>query len=269
VTARAEGTSRHYRFSGGAAGSERLWPIVREELLNADGTRHDLERVKSVIAERRSRSKAFFSSAAGEWERLRGELFGPRTELHGLLALLNADWTVGDLGCGTGGLAALVAPFVRRVVAVDDSAAMLEAARQRLHGSDNVDLREGALEALPVEDGALDVALLFLVLHHVSEPVGVLREVRRTVGAGGRLVIVDMMAHQREELRAEMGHVWLGFRPQQLTGWLEEAGMTATRQMPLPAHPGATGPTLFVATAKVPAARPAGDQFSKLESVTP
>jgi len=49
-----------------------------------------------------------------------------------LLALLDPTWVVGDLGCGTGQVSEALAPFVGRVVAVDTSGQMLEAARARL-----------------------------------------------------------------------------------------------------------------------------------------
>ena len=81
-------------------------------------------------------------SAAGQWDRLRRELFGERFDLAALAGLLDDDWVVGDLGCGTGQIAAALAPFVRRVIAVDSSRAMLQAARQRLGALDNVELRQ-------------------------------------------------------------------------------------------------------------------------------
>ena len=83
--------------------------------------------MKGVLAERQTRSQAYFASSAGQWDRVRTELFGARTELFSLVGLLDADAVVGDLGCGTGQLAEVMAPFVRQVVAVDESAAMLKA----------------------------------------------------------------------------------------------------------------------------------------------
>ena len=52
--------------------------------------------------------------------------------LHALLGLLDPASVVGDLGCGTGQLSALVAPHVAQVIAVDSSPDMLHAARRRL-----------------------------------------------------------------------------------------------------------------------------------------
>jgi ArsR family transcriptional regulator len=180
---------------------------------------------------------------------MRAELFGRRSDLLALLGIFEADWTVGDLGCGTGEVAGTVAPFVKRVVAVDSSRAMLAAARKRLAGVPNVELRQGDLDGLPVDKGELDVALLFHVLQYVIEPATALRAVRRTLAPDGRAVLLDMMPHERDEYRQQMGHVWHGFSRDQLSGWLEEAGFTAVRYTELPPDPQAKGPSLFVATA--------------------
>lgn len=255
VTSRAEGTSRRYRMSADRLEptARRLWTLVREAVSTLAAAEQDGQRLRSVLAQRSTRSQEFFSTAAGQWDRLREELFGRRADLLGLLGLLDPAWTVGDLGCGTGQVSASLAPFVRRVVAVDSSAAMLGAARGRLAGIETVELRAGELEALPVDDGELDAALLFLVLHYVAEPAAALAEARRALKPGGVLLVVDMAPHDREDYRQAMGHVWLGFGPDQLDGWMRDAGFGEVRYVPLPADPAAKGPTLFAARGAVPA----------------
>ena len=126
---------------------------------------------------------------------------------------------------------------------------MLEAARRRLARFDNVEFRESELERLPIEDGRLDAAILFLALHHVPDPGRVVREARRVTKAGGRLLIVDMLPHDRDDYRRRMGHVWLGFSPDRISSELAAAGFEDAALQPLPADPEAKGPTLFVATA--------------------
>ena len=255
VASRAEGTSRYYRLAGELdPGAGRLWAVVRESLTESVEAGQDEERALDVLARRRTRSQEFFSTAAGQWDSVRAELFGARPELPALLALLDPAWVVGDLGCGTGQLAETVAPYVRRVVAVDESADMLAAARSRLAVAEErtgsrIELRRGRLEALPVEDGALDVAVLSLVLHYVPRPERALAEARRVLRPGGRVLVVDMAAHGRAEYRERMGHLWQGFDEAELGGWLEDAGFEAARHRQLPADPEARGPLLFVATA--------------------
>jgi ArsR family transcriptional regulator len=252
VSARAEGTSRRYRMPADRLDAEarQLWQLVRREVAELAGAAQDAERLRSVLAQRSTRSREFFSSAAGEWDRLRADLFGRRADLLGLLGLVDEAWTVGDLGCGTGQMAASLAPFVARVIAVDGSPAMLEAARARLAGTRNVEVREGELESLPIEPGTLDAAVAFLVLHYVAEPADALAQAARALKPGGRLLVVDMMPHDREEYRQAMGHVWQGFEAERLGGWMADAGLTAFRYVPLPPDPAAKGPTLFAASAR-------------------
>ena len=251
VSARAEGTSRRYRMPADRMdpGARQLWQLVRSEVGALPGAAQDADRLRSVLAQRSTRSREFFSSAAGEWDRLRAELFGRRADLLGLLGLLDEGWTVGDLGCGTGMVSASLAPFVARVVAVDSSPAMLEAARARLGGLPNVETREGELEGLPVADGELDAAVVFLVLHYLAEPDAALAEAARALRPGGRLLVVDMMPHDREEYLQAMGHVWQGFEAERMRGWMEDAGFRGFRYVPLPPDPAAKGPTLFAASA--------------------
>ena len=252
VASRAEGTSRRYRMADDRldAAAKRLWRLVREQVGETTAAVQDAQRVQGVLAQRRTRSQEFFSTAAGHWDRLRAELFGRRADLHALLGLLDDAWVVGDLGCGTGQVSASLAPYVRQVVAVDGSNAMLAAARKRLAGTENVDLRLGDLESLPVDDGELDAGVVFLVMHYLADPAAALAEAGRAIRPGGRLLVVDMMPHERDDLRTQMGHVWAGFADEQMLRWLNEAGFERCRYVPLSADPEAKGPTLFAASGR-------------------
>jgi ArsR family transcriptional regulator len=249
VTSRAEGTSRLYRADPAALppGLGELWQLVRGEVAGSPPARRDAERVRHVVAGRRSRSE-FFAGAAGRWDALRGELFGGRAELLPLLGLLPAEAVVGDLGCGTGHFALAAAPFVRRVIGVDGAPEMLEVARARLSGARNVELREGDLEALPLADGELDLAVLTLVLSYVEEPGRAIAEAARALRPGGRLLVMDLRPHDRAEYRQTLGHRWLGFGEPAVQGWFAAAGLEG-RWRPVPPDPAARGPLLFAADA--------------------
>ncbi|MBI2189023.1 MAG: metalloregulator ArsR/SmtB family transcription factor [Acidobacteria bacterium] len=251
VVSRRDGTSRFYSMplDDLDSGASRLWPLIREQVAGTATAGQDDQRLRSVLARRRAKSQEFFASAAADWDRLRTTLFGDTFYLWAMLGLVDPSLTVGDLGCGTGQLTEVLAPHVHRVVAVDASDDMLEAARARVNQFSNVEIRQGELEALPLQAGELDAALLSLVLHYSPDPARALTEVSRVLQPGGRVLIVDMLPHDREEYQQQMGHVWLGFSDKQISRFLTAAGFGNLRIRALPVDAHAKGPALFAAIA--------------------
>lgn len=254
VRSRAQGTSHFYRTSLDEvdASARRLWSLARDQIEQWVALQQDELRLQRRLQDRQTESQAFFAGAAGEWDKLRSELYGTAFHSATLAALVPPDWTVADLGCGTGQLLAELAPNVRRLIGVDNSAAMLKAARRRLGEPENVDLRRGDLQALPIEDGSCDAALLILALTYVENPPGVLREAARVLRPGGRVVVVDLLPHDRDDFRVRMGQLWPGFSLNDVRTALHEAGLTPSIVRPLPPEPQAKGPALFLATATRP-----------------
>ena len=132
LAVRSEGTSRFYRLAATQLdpAARRLWALLREQTAQGGVAEQDERRLATVLSGRRTRSQAFFGSAAGQWDKLRREMYGERFDLVGLAGLLDAEWVVGDLGCGTGQISETLAPFVRQVIAVETSRAMLAAAKR-------------------------------------------------------------------------------------------------------------------------------------------
>jgi arsenite methyltransferase len=100
-----------------------------------------------------------------------------------------------DAGCGPGFYCVELAEEVGpdgSVVGVDSSAAMLALAERRCAGRANVDLREGDVLALPVEDACVDAAVCIQVLEYVADATAALAEIRRCVRPGGRVLIWDV-----------------------------------------------------------------------------
>jgi len=254
VQKRAEGTATLYRLllDDLPAEARALWLPIRDQV-DADATsEEDLRRLDAVLAERRTDSLSFFGRLGGEWDRVRAELFGTHFTAPALLAALPQDWVVADVGCGTGNAAELLAPFVREVIAVDQSAIMLDAARRRLGAHKNIRFLQGPIEALPLATASVDATVTVLVLHHIADPLGALRELRRVLRPGGLTMIVDMLEHDRAAYRHTMGHAHLGFPSAQTQDLMKQAGFVRTRIVPLPSDPDARGPGLFVATGHAP-----------------
>jgi ArsR family transcriptional regulator len=249
IRRRAQGTASWLRLEPTDLPEDalRLWGLVRERLA-ADGLyADDVRRMEVVLSMRPVEGQRFFQRVADRWQALRREFFGDDFVLPSLLALLPGEQTVADLGCGTGEAVCALAPFVRRAIGVDREAAMLRRARARAAGLDNVELLEGSIDALPIADGTLDAALCVLVLHHVEDPIAAFRDCSRTLRSGGRLIVVDMLEHEREELRETMDHLHLGFSEACLAAFAGSAGLTLRVHHPLPSQEGVLGPPLFLA----------------------
>ena len=256
LQSRRQGTAMFYRFAGDADPSaRRLWKLARAETEGWAAVEQDQARLEARLRARRQGAQQFFAGAAQEWEALRQDLYGARFEREALLGLLPPEWVVADLGCGAGTIAAALAPHVRRVIGVDQSAAMLGTARRRLGDRDNVELHRAPLEALPLESQGCDAALAVLVLAYVAEVAPVLAEAARVLKPGGRLVVVDLARHGDESFAQRLGQVRLGFAPEDLSRALAAAGLASTSVRPLPPEPGVKGPGLLIASGHKPSKR--------------
>ena len=105
-----------------------------------------------------------------------------------------AGWTMLDVGCGYGYLGRTYAPYISpggRVVCVDREIPLLEEARRRAAEQSNgcgFDFACGDAYAVPLADGAVDVAFCQTLLMHLAEPERCLAEMVRVVRPGGVVV---------------------------------------------------------------------------------
>ena len=250
ISSRRQGTTNLYRMVLDELGpaQRKLWLLAREQTDGWATLQQDALRLVQRLRQRKEDSRAFFAGAADEWDRIRDELYGPGFAREACLGLLPSDWTVADLGCGTGAITADLARFVGKVIGVDNSPAMLNAARLRTAELDNVELRQGDLEEIPLKDASCDAAVLVLTLTYVPEPARVAAEMARIVKPGGRASVVDLLRHDREGFRRQMGQLSLGFEPEQLVQLMTEAGFDAVRCAHVPPEAEARGPALLLAT---------------------
>ncbi len=254
VRARRQGTTHLYRMTTAELDPpvRKLWLLAREQTDAWATVQQDELRLARRLRESRrgGSSRAFFAGAAGRWDKLRRELYGERFNTDALLALLPSDYVVADLGCGTAHLAAELAPRVAKVIGIDNSLPMLKAARKRTSAIANLDLRQGDLESLPIDPATCDAAMLILVLTYAPEPAAVLVQAARILKPGGKVVLVDLLPHDRDDFRRQMGQAHLGFGLQDVEQMLLTAGFDSPKVHPLPPEPDAKGPALFLATAR-------------------
>jgi len=184
----------------------------------------DLERAEAILHERVVSTREFFDTVAPEWERLSRDMLGGLHLPEKLSERVGRCSVAADLGCGPGDLLQRLADHCREVIGVDNSPRMLDMARTRFQGREDVSLRIGELTHLPLRDEEAEVVVISLVLHHLSDPAQAVAEACRVLRPGGRLVLAEFDRHGVEEMRDAYGDLRLGIDRGELRRWMEAAG---------------------------------------------
>jgi ubiquinone/menaquinone biosynthesis C-methylase UbiE len=155
----------------------------------SDNIKDSVETDKSE--EYKNESKEFFDKLANQYD---SSLAGRKSKvLHGLVTKTMDKFeykSVLDVGCGNGNF--LIEVLKRKKVAVagiDLSEKMIDEAKIRL-GSE-ADLRNGDSEHMPWKNSSFDVVTCTLSFHHYPNPGAVLKEMRRVLNPGGKVIIAD------------------------------------------------------------------------------
>jgi ubiquinone/menaquinone biosynthesis C-methylase UbiE/DNA-binding transcriptional ArsR family regulator len=249
VQSRKQGTNHLYEMilDELAPAARKLWILTREQMESWATLSQDELRLQRRLSQREEDSQSFFAGAAGDWDRIRNELYGHRFDLHAVLPLLPSDWTIADLGCGAGDLAALLAKHVKTVIGVDNSAEMLKTAKKRASTLANLDLRKGDLIDLPLKDAEADAALMILALTYIPDPQIAINEMSRAIKSPGRAIIIDLLRHDRDDFRRQLGQKWPGFEAAEIQKMMAAGGLKYITVTPLPPDREAKGPALFLA----------------------
>jgi ubiquinone/menaquinone biosynthesis C-methylase UbiE len=185
----------------------------------------DTKALQLVLEKRRDKVRGYFDQLAGKF----GRDYVPGRSWKGLaetLLQLMPPMVIGDLGAGEGTFSQLLAQRAERVIAVDNSANMVEfgAKLATENGLANLEYRLGDLESPPIGDDSLDLAFFSQSLHHALHPQDAVCAAYRLLKPGGRIVILDLKRHSFEQARDLYADTWLGFSEVELRAFLEEAG---------------------------------------------
>jgi len=186
---------------------------------------HDRAALKLIRKKRQDTAREYFNKLAGKFGRSYCPGRSWKGFAHMLLAMIGPI-TVADLGAGEGTLSQLMARRAKAVIAVDNSEKMVEfgANLAREHGFQNLEYRLGDIEEPPIDDASVDLALFSQALHHAGSPARAIAAAHRILKPGGRIAILDLLAHQFENARDMYADLWLGFTEVQLDNMLREAG---------------------------------------------
>jgi ubiquinone/menaquinone biosynthesis C-methylase UbiE/biotin operon repressor len=222
VDDRRTGKNAFYRLQEAPAEVMAALRLAAAEVPEASEDRAALEH---VLGKRQDKMRRYFDELAGRF----GRNYVPGRSWQGLaeaLLKLMPPLVIADLGAGEGTFAQLLAQRARHVIAIDNSQKMVEfgAELARTHGIANLEYRLGDLEAVPIEDGSVDVAFLSQALHHAQHPERAVSEAMRILKRGGRIAVLDLLRHNFEEARETFADLWLGFSEFELRRYLECAG---------------------------------------------
>jgi ubiquinone/menaquinone biosynthesis C-methylase UbiE/biotin operon repressor len=202
-----------------------LRSVVRLAVADMPEAAADRSGLKHVIAKRRNRTREYFNKLAGKF----GRSFCPgrswQALAHLLITLIPAI-DVADLGAGEGTLSQLLAKRARKVIAIDISERMIEVGTQlaKDHGFTNLEYRLGDLEEPPIANSSIDLAVFSQALHHANSPHKAIAAAMQILRPGGRIVILDLLAHSFEQARELYADLWLGFSEVELLHLLEQTG---------------------------------------------
>lgn len=227
VEDRRAGKNIWYRSKASGEVMSRLVAVLQQTPQELPEAEHDHAALDLVLRKRQDKTRAFFDDMAG---RLGREYVPGRSwkSIAEALLLLLPPMVIADLGAGEGGFSLLLAQRAQKVIAVDNSDRMVElgSTLARNQGLPALEYRRGDLEAVPIADGSVDLALFSQSLHHALHPERAVAEAWRILKSGGRIVILDLVQHRFAQARDLYADVWLGFSKVELELLLGKAGFS-------------------------------------------
>lgn len=222
-----EGANAWFALPPGPAGALARELITRlpetDPILEADR-----RQAARVLSERARAASERFRRAGADWDEMRALDLPASAVEAALMELTPKGGRLLDIGTGTGRVLELLAPHISQGLGVDASKSMLALARSRLAraGLSHCSVRLADMYRLPLPDASFDTAVLQMVLHYAEDPAGVLAEAARILHPGGQLIVIDLAAHQREDIVGRLAHRWPGFSDPMMQNLLQRAGLS-------------------------------------------
>lgn len=186
----------------------------------------DQDQVSEILSRRDQKNTFYFNNVAQDWESIQKDVLDPAIYRKKILSYLpDVSSVIYDLGCGPGGLIPYLLTKADQVIGVDSSPKMVEEAQAVFAGNSHVSFVNSPLENVAqYAPSKADAVVASMVLHHLSNPPGVIREIYKILKPGGTFCLVDLKKHNQEFMRDNFADLWLGFDLSLLQDWLELSG---------------------------------------------
>ena len=143
------------------------------------------------------------------------------------------DMDVLDFGCGTGLVTLRLQPLVGSIVGVDSSEGMLAVLKRKIRslGVTNVQTRLVDFEKGDRIEGAFNLIVSSMTLHHVPDTAALFKQWRELLLPGGRVCFADLDAEDGSFHGDNTGVFHQGFEREQVKGLLRDSGFTDIRDV--------------------------------------
>ncbi|HPO51117.1 MAG TPA: class I SAM-dependent methyltransferase, partial [Spirochaetota bacterium] len=84
---------------------------------------------------------------------------------------------------------------------------------------------------LPFSDSLFDCVFINMVMHHISDPNRAIKEIGRILKKNGKIVFIDLLSHNNEEMRLKYADLWLGFSYEELEIYFTKNGFTVEQKI--------------------------------------
>ncbi|MCK5153653.1 MAG: methyltransferase domain-containing protein, partial [Spirochaetales bacterium] len=231
VTNKKEGSLIYYRINDAWEYSSNLANVINTIQLEEKSIKNyheDFKRLEAILQKRKMRAEEFFNTIGHNLDNVQAELFQHIYSTENIIKLFGKKLQILlDVGCGTGRNLPLLAKRANKVIGLDSSPLMLQLSEHICKKNKlNYELKLGDIQQLPFSSNSINGVFINMVLHHISDPFIAMKEVYRIVKPKGKILIIELLSHQNEEMREKYADLWLGFPQEELSNWLKKTNFT-------------------------------------------
>lgn len=230
VSNKREGSQIYYQFAESSEEIDEFVKLIEKLSYKIEQADEDNHRMEIIFTERSKIAENYFDNIKKENVDEETSIFESIYTVDNYLSFFGKKCSsILDIGCGNGNNLVKLSKHTSKVIGIDTSPRMLQLSKH-LCSEKGIDyeLKMADVNKLPFEDRKLDGVFVNMVLHHVANPSGAIKEISRTLKPDGRLLLVDFMKHSHEEMRKKYADLWLGFTDEQMSKWLYYAGLQIT-----------------------------------------
>jgi excisionase family DNA binding protein len=172
-------------------------------------------------------TRQYFEQVAGKWEEISSQYYDSSI-INKIIdsGFLKDNMTVLDYGAGDGFIARGIAPYARKIIAIDTSGSMLDELERKAksQGIANILTFECDINEVPLRSASVDLVCASMILHHIEEPRELIAEFHRVLKPEGILFIADFLPYEDEAFKNNMHDFHMGLDPAALEKWLIDIG---------------------------------------------